>query len=123
MQRIMTIAHKGGEYVSINISAMTDNISEVWTTLEQATEYLAKPSATKNVAVQILDTQMGKTEYAKFLDWLSDVAANIYRLAIVGATRRDMRQLTKGIKALSQQPNYRFIYDWDSAKDWLVGGR
>lgn len=121
--RILLLQHKGGEYLSINISSIKDDRSEIWTTLHRAEQIMKKPSATSNIALQILDSKLSKSEINEITKWLKKLNSEIQRLAIIGAKNSEKRSINKYVKLANLQINSKNIFDWDTAKDWLVGKR
>lgn len=121
MERILTLSHKNGDYVAVNVSGPTTVRTELQDTLKDAAAYLNRPSTTKNVALQLTDAVLARDEYVEILEWISAIQRSVYRLAIVGTTRRQQRPLKRGIRQLSTAVNSRFFEDWEAAKDWLVG--
>ena len=84
---------------------------------------MRKPSSTRNIALQILDTKLSKESFDKLTEWLKKMNSNIFRLVIIGARFRDKWLLNKIMKRKFLKLNMQYIYDWDTAKDWLVGKR
>ena len=119
--RIMIIQHKGGEYISINISNLTKEKCVIWETLNRAETKLRHPSTTSNVALQILNTKFDKTEITEIASWIYKNISNIQRLAIVGANYFNNKKFKKSLKNKNKFLNFKIIYDWDTAKDWLIG--
>lgn len=98
LNRILILQHKGGEYISINISSLEDNHELIWETIRQAEKRLLKPSTTTNVAIQILDTKFNQMIADEIVDWLIKMKKDIFRLAIIGATIRHKRTLKKSFR-------------------------
>lgn len=121
MERILTLSHKNGDYVTVNVSGSTTPRTEFRSTLKDAAVYLKRPSTTKNVALQLTDAALDHDDSREILDWIQAVRHSVYRLAIVGAARRTQRSLKREIRQLSPTVNSRFFEDWEAAKDWLVG--
>lgn len=121
MERILTLSHGNGEYVAVNVSGPTTTRHEMRRVLRDANAYLQRPSTTKNVALQLTDAVFGREDCAEIVDWVRGAEANLFRLAIVGATRHQHRLLKKGIRKLSDNFNSHFFDDWEAAKDWLIG--
>lgn len=119
--RIMILQHKGGEYISVNVSGITDEREILWETIHRAEKVLNKPSSTSNVAFQILDSRLTKNEIENICSWFEKMQPQIFRLAIIGASFRDKVQFNRSIQKADFFINRQFIYDWDKAKDWLVG--
>jgi len=119
--RILIFQHKGGEYISINISGLSEDREPIWETLNRVEEKLRKPSITSNVAFQILDSKLSKDEIERIVNWFKKMKSDIYRIVIIGATFREKYLISKSIKKAKIQLNEKYIYDWDTAKDWLVG--
>lgn len=93
----------------------------IWDTIKEAEKRLLKPSTTTNVAFQILGTKLNQLLADEIIDWLIKNKKNIFRLAIIGATIKHKRTLKRSFRKKLDILNYKFIYDWDTAKDWLVG--
>lgn len=121
MERILTLSHRNGDYVAVNVSGPTTTREELQRTLRDAYAYLGRPSATKNVALQVTDAVLDPQEHGEVVEWIRDVHHQVFRLAIVGATPRQRRRLRRGMRRLSVTLNSRFFADWEAAKDWLVG--
>ncbi len=121
MERILTLSHKSGDYVAVNVSGAARSKAEISRTLSRAETYLSRPSTTKNVALQLTDAVLDTEDYAEILKWIRGVQSNLFRLAIVGATHRQQRPLKKGMRQLQVTFNSRYFKDWEAAKDWLVG--
>jgi len=119
--RILILQHKGGEYMAINISGLSADREPIWETLDRAEVILERPSTTSNVAFQVLDSKLSKDEVKRITEWLNNMKPHIYRLAIIGATFRERIMLSNAMKRVKAQLNRIFVYDWESAKDWLVG--
>jgi len=121
--RILILQHKGGEYIAINISSVKENREIIGETLNRAEEKLIKPSTTSNVALQVLDSRLSPIEIEKIVVWLQNEKLNIFRLAIIGAKFSERRLFNKFFKKHNNQRVWKFIDDWERAKDWLVGGQ
>jgi len=119
--RILILQHRGGEYISLNISGLTSDREPIWETLDRAREKLKRPSTTSNVALQILDSNLTKDEIERITEWLKNMKSEIFRLAVIGATFRERRLMKKACGKADLHLNWTFLYDWDRAKDWLVG--
>ncbi len=119
--RILVLQHKGGEYLSINISSLDLNKELIWHTIEDAERQLKRPSTTSNVALQVLDTKLTTNEVEKIVFWLNKMKKDIQRLAIIGVNFRGKSIFKKAFKKAKSELNYKFIFDWDTAKDWFVG--
>ena len=121
LDRILILQHRGGEYISINISSLSLDKNELWETIERAEKYLIKPFVTSNVALQILNTNLSVREIEKVVKWLNKMNNDIHRLALIGANFLDRLRFKRIFNKTSSSINFRFIYDWETAKDWLVG--
>ena len=121
LDRILILQHEGGEYISINISSLSSRKKELWTTIEHAEKYLIKPSVTANVALQVLDTKLTGEEIDKIVLWLNEMNNDIQRLAIIGADFMEKLRFKKAFKKNNSNVNFKLFFDWETAKDWLVG--
>ena len=121
--KFLVLQHKGGEDASINLSGMEDQLAPVVDILKEAEQHLSKPSTTGNIGLQLHDTKLDRASVARIVEWLNGVAPHIYRLAVIGAKSRQRFLFRRQLKRQGVMLNVAFVYDWEIAKDWLVGKR
>ena len=119
--KFLVLQHKGGEYAGINLAGMKDHLAPIWDILSEAEQHLPRPSTTGNIGLQLHDTKLDRASVVRIVEWLNGVASHIFRLAIIGAGPRQAFHFRRQFKRQGVRLNVLFVYDWEIAKDWLVG--
>ena len=119
--RFLVLQHKGGEYAGINLSGLKADLEPIGEILRGAEQHLTKPSTTGNIGLQLHDTKVDRAAISRIVEWLQGVAHHIYRLAVIGASLRQRHLFRRELRRRGINVNVTFVYDWEIAKDWLVG--
>ena len=119
--KLMTIAHAGGEYLSLNLSGLGGREHEVDDILREAETVLHRPSANKNIGFHVYGTRVNARVAEQFADWLSAVDGLAYRVAVIGLTLRGRLALARKTAGKKYGFGLKRFSSIDASKDWLVG--
>lgn len=123
LEKIFILYHAGGEILSINLSGIKMDTQKIWPILDEMITLVKKPSTPKNLGLHIFDTYIDKKITNKILNRIFKISNNIFRIAFIGLSNKGKSLIRKCINTSQYNINYKFIFDLNESKDWLVGQR
>jgi hypothetical protein len=120
-EKIFTLNHAGGDFLSVNVSGLINDSTRLWPIFDEMVELLKRPSTSKNIAFHIYDTVLSKETADSIISHLKEIESSIRRISFIGLTFRSKLLFKKLIKKYSFKSTYQFIFDINTAKDWLIG--
>ena len=121
MEKIFTIDHLGGEYLSVNVSGLKQDTDSLFRITDEMLTWIKRPSVTKNIGYHIYDTEVTNESAERIISSLEKHRDNIFRFCFVGMDFRGRNRIKKCMRKRKLAINHSFIFDLNKAKDWLVG--
>ena len=114
--------YKGGELHALKYGSFFERESDLFAIMQAEEDFIRKPNRRLRIWVDFYETNLTENVLTRFLENISHLEAHIIKLAIVGFSSNDKRNL----KHLSKKTGIaitvplRYFSDPEDAKTWLV---